>query len=139
MNGRARSAWWFVLLLAAAGAVVVCYVLPYVSHLQIPPGDDATFYVGAIRDVGKLGLVDPQVAARPAYPLLGAMLGSISGTSPWVVTAGLPIALVVALGFAAAALASRWGLGGTGSRCSRSLRRSRWSPPGWWPARRRTS
>jgi hypothetical protein len=96
----------------AAGVLIVFYVLPYVSHLQVPAGDDATFYVGAIRDAGKLGLVDPQVAARPAYPLLGAALGSVSGTSPWLVTAGLPIALVVALGLAGAALASRWGLRG---------------------------
>ena len=114
INGRTRTALWIVLLVAAAGAVVLFYVLPYVSHLQIPPGDDATFYVGAIRDVGKLGLVDPQVAARPAYPLIGAMLGSVSGTSAWVVTAGLSIALVVALGFAGAALAARWGLRGPG-------------------------
>ncbi|MFL5799751.1 MAG: hypothetical protein ACJ77A_17705 [Actinomycetota bacterium] len=107
-----RGASVYVLLALALAACGVFYVLPYSVHLHLPAGNDSYFYVGAIRDVARVGLVDPVVAARPAYPLMGAALSSVSGSSPWVATVGIPIALALALGLAGAALAARWALRG---------------------------
>jgi hypothetical protein len=105
---------WHAVLALGLAACALFYVRPFAGHFGLPPGNDAYFYIGAIRDVGHAGLVDPQVAARPAYPLLGAMLSSVSGASPWVATTGIPIALALALGLAGAALAARWGMRGPG-------------------------
>jgi hypothetical protein len=110
-----RSLSWHALLAVACVAAGALYVLPYVSHLRIFPADDSYFYLGAIRDAGRIGLVDPHIAARPAYPVVGALLGSVSHTPPAIVTAALPIAMVVALGLAGAAFASRSRFSGPGT------------------------
>jgi hypothetical protein len=110
-RGGASVLWHALLVLGLAGCALF-YVLPFQSTLHLPPGNDAYFYVGAIRDVAHQGLVDPEIAARPAYPLMGAVLSSASGATPWVATVGIPIALALALGLAGAALAARWGLRG---------------------------
>jgi hypothetical protein len=105
---------WHALLALACLAVGAFYSIPYLSHLQALPADDSYFYVGAIRDVGQVGLVDGQVAARPGYPLVGALLSSLSDTPSMVVAAALPIALAMALGLAGAAYAARSRLRGPG-------------------------
>jgi len=105
---------WHVLLALACLAVGVFYSLPYLSHLQALPADDSYFYVGAIRDAGQVGLVDGQIAARPGYPLVGALVSSVSDTSSMIVAAALPITLAVSLGLAGAAYAARSRLRGPG-------------------------
>jgi hypothetical protein len=109
-----RSLSWHALLVLACVACGAFYTLPYVSHIQALPADDSWFYVRAIRDVGRLGLVDAHIAARPAYPLIGALLSSVSGTSSLVVAAALPVTLAVSLGLAGAAFAARTWSGGPG-------------------------
>src|SRR5438093_193970 len=102
-----RSLSWHALLALACVACGAFYTLPYLAHVQAYAADDSYFYLGAIRQVGRVGLVDPHIAARPAYPLVGSLLGSASHTSPFVVTAALPITLAVALGLGGAAYAAR--------------------------------
>ena len=53
-------------------ASILFYTVPFgVRGLRMPVGDDSLFYVVVLQRVPHLGIADPQVAARPAYPLLG--------------------------------------------------------------------
>ena len=100
-------------LLAACAAVAAFYAAPYaVRHLQVPLADDAFFYVAALRSVARLGLADPQVASRPAFPLVGSLLGALTGASPWVIAVASPVAMALGTGLAGAAIARRWVAGG---------------------------
>ena len=81
-----------------------------IRHLAVPIGDDTFFYVSAIGDAGRLGLATSHLAARPAYPLMAATLGSISGSSPWSTAVALPFAMAAGVGLAGGSLAARWGL-----------------------------
>jgi hypothetical protein len=82
----------------------------WIRHFAVPIGDDTFFYVSAIRDAGRLGLATSHLAARPAYPVMAAALGSISGSSPWSTAVALPFAMATGVGLAGGSLAARWGL-----------------------------
>lgn len=113
-HGPLSSVLSQLLVVGACLACALFYALPYHSRLSMPPGDDAYFYVGAIRTVARLGLASPELAARPAYPLTGALLASVSGVSVWIVVVAVPVAMAIALGLAGGALAGRWGVRGPG-------------------------
>jgi hypothetical protein len=100
-------------LLGVAVAVAFLYVLPFAGRrLLLPPGDDAIYWVSAMRITSRFGLLGPQLAARPVFPLAGSVIGTMSGASAWVVTAAAPIAFAAGTGLAGAAVAYRWGLRG---------------------------
>ena len=82
----------------------------WIRHFAVPIGDDTFFYVSAIGDAGRLGLATSHLAARPAYPVMAAALGSISGSSPWSTAVALPFAMATGVGLAGGSLAARWGL-----------------------------
>jgi hypothetical protein len=101
-------------LVVAVGAVLF-YTLAYASrHLHMPAGDDALFYVVGLRRVAELGLVDPQLAVRPAFPLVGAVLATVTGSDAWTMAVAAPIAFAAGTGLASAAIAARWRLRGPG-------------------------
>jgi hypothetical protein len=103
------------LLAGVAVASVLFYTLAFGHrNLRMPAGDDGMFYVVSLRSVAHLGLADPQIAARPGFPLVGSILGAVTGSSPWAMAVGAPIAFAAATGFAAAAIARRWRLHGHG-------------------------
>ena len=100
-------------LLVAAVVAVAFYGLAYwIRGFRFPIGFDTYFYVGAIRAAGRFGLADSHIAARPAYPLVAAALGSVLETRPWSTAVVLPFAMAAGMGLAGAALAARWGLSG---------------------------
>jgi hypothetical protein len=104
-----------VLLAGVALASVLFYTLPFAyRNLRMPAGDDALFYVVSLRSVARLGLTDPQIAARPGFPLMGSVLGAVTGSSPWAMAVVAPIAFAAATGLASAAVAARWRLCGPG-------------------------
>src|SRR5438552_3385759 len=82
----------------------------WIRHFAVPVGDDAFFYVSAIGDAGRLGLATSHLAARPAYPVMAAALGSVTGSSPWSTAVALPFAMATGVGLAGGSLASRWGV-----------------------------
>src|SRR5437667_11526693 len=81
-----------------------------IRHFAVPIGDDTFFYVSAIGDAGRLGLATSHLAARPAYPVMAAALGSVTGSSPWSTAVALPFAMATGVGLAGGSLASRWGV-----------------------------
>ncbi|HYT29424.1 MAG TPA: hypothetical protein VEN82_01485, partial [Actinomycetota bacterium] len=112
---RADALTGAVPFVLACLAVVLFYSAPFgLRGFKVPVADDTFFYVGAIRAVARLGLADPRIGARPAFPLLGAVLGSVTRSGPWVAALALPVAMAAAFGLAGAALAARWGLRGRG-------------------------
>ncbi len=102
-------------VVAVCVAVVLFYAVAYAHrHLRMPAGDDALFYVVGLRSVARLGLQDPQLAVRPAFPLAGSVLATVTGSSAWTMAAAAPIAFAAGTGLAAAAIAARWRLRGAG-------------------------
>jgi hypothetical protein len=99
-----------VLLLAFVGAVVFYAGAFWVRGFRIPIGDDSFFYVSAIRMTGRLGLVTSHLASRPAYPLVGSIVGSAVRSSPWTTAVGLPFVMAAGTAAAGAAMAARWGV-----------------------------
>jgi hypothetical protein len=101
-------------LVVAVGAILF-YTLPLAArHLRMPAGDDALFYVVSLRSVARLGLADPQLAVRPAFPLVGSVLATVTGSNAWTMAVAAPIAFAVGTGLASAAVAARWRLRGPG-------------------------
>ena len=101
-------------VVASVGAVLF-YTFAYASrHLHMPAGDDALFYVVGLRSVAQLGLADPQLAVRPAFPLVGSVLATVTGSSAWTMAVAAPIAFAAGTGLASAAIAARWRLRGPG-------------------------
>jgi hypothetical protein len=98
---------------AVAGVLFYTLAFGY-RNLRMPAGDDGMFYVVSLRSVARLGLADPQIAARSGFPLVGSVLGAVTRSSPWATAVGAPIAFAAATGFAAAAIARRWRLQGPG-------------------------
>jgi hypothetical protein len=91
-------------------AIILFYAGAYgVRRLRVPVADDTFFYVWAVRMAGRLGLADSHLAARPAFPLVGSALGTISGASPWLVAVATPITMAAGLALAGGAAAMRWG------------------------------
>lgn len=94
----------------AGAAVLVFYILPWATRgLRIPVADDSFYYVSAFRAAGALGLGDAHLAARPAYPLVGGVLATLTSASPWAVAVALPTAVAAGLAMAMGALVRRWG------------------------------
>jgi hypothetical protein len=99
--------------LAAAVLGVSFYLVAFgVRDIRMPPGDDAMYWVLALRLTARLGLVGPQLAARPVFPLVGSVLGTATGASAWTMAAVAPIVFAAATGLAGAAIASRFGVRG---------------------------
>src|SRR5690348_2173039 len=110
-----RALLWPLALAGVALASILFYVVPFgVRGLHMPVGDDSLFYVVVHQRVPLLGIADPQVAARPAYPLLGAVLRVLTGANSWAMSEVAPIAFAACTGLAAAAIATRWWLRGGG-------------------------
>src|SRR5262249_51499841 len=108
-----RALLWPPVFAAVALASILFYTLPFgVRGLQMPFGDDTLFYVVVHQRVPLLGITDPAVAARPAYPLLGAVLRVLTGGNSWAMSEIAPIAFAACAGLAAAAIATRWWLRG---------------------------
>ena len=98
--------------LVAAVAGVSFFVLPIALRpIRMPPGDDAVYWVLTLRLTARFGLLGPQLAARPAFPLVGSAMGTVTGASAWTIAVVAPIAMAAATGLAGAAVAARWGLG----------------------------
>ena len=113
-KGPSRRAW--IPIVAACLVVAAFYAAPFgIRHIRVPVADDSFFYVWAVRFAGQFGIADSHLAARPAFPLLGAVLGTVGGASPWLVTVAFPITMAIGLGMAGAAIAARWRLSGWGA------------------------
>ena len=97
--------------LVAAVAGVSFFVLPVAFRpIRMPPGDDAIYWVLTLRLTARFGLLGPQLAARPLFPLVGSAMGTVTGSSAWAIAVAAPMAMAAATGLAGAALAARWGL-----------------------------
>ena len=80
--------------LVAAVVGASFFVLPMaVRHIRMPPGDDAIYWVLTLRLTARFGLVGPQLAARPAFPLVGSVMGTVTGASAWTIAVVAPIAM----------------------------------------------
>jgi hypothetical protein len=111
-------------VVASVGAVLF-YTFAYASrHLHMPAGDDALFYVVGLRSVARLGLMDPQLAVRPAFPLVGSVLATVTGSDAWTMAVAAPIAFGRHRP-GLAAIAARWRPRGAGLAAFAFLRRSR--------------
>jgi hypothetical protein len=100
-----------VAVLVAIVGVVVFYAGAFWARgFRIPIGDDSFFYVGAIRIAGRLGLATSHLASRPAYPVVGSIVGSVVRSSPWTTAVALPFAMAAGTAAAGAAMAARWGV-----------------------------
>lgn len=110
-----RGLLWPLVLAGVALVGILFYTVPFgVRGLRMPVGDDSLFYVVILQRVPHLGIADPQVAVRPAYPLLGAVLRTLTGGNSWAMSEIAPIAFAACTGLAAAAIATRWWLRGAG-------------------------
>jgi hypothetical protein len=110
-----RALLWPLALAGVALASILFYTVPFgVRGLRMPVGNDSLFYVVVLQRVPHLGIADAQVAARPAYPLLGAVLRALTGGNSWAMSEIAPIAFAACTGLAAAAIATRWWLRGAG-------------------------
>ncbi|HEX9236078.1 MAG TPA: hypothetical protein VF972_07345, partial [Actinomycetota bacterium] len=66
-------------IVAASALIVLYYAGPYGTRpLRVPVADDTFFYVWALRFVGRFGLANSHLAARPAFPLIGSMMGALT-------------------------------------------------------------
>ncbi|HXY73145.1 MAG TPA: hypothetical protein VEM41_11420, partial [Actinomycetota bacterium] len=99
-------------LVAGISALAFYLVAFGLRDIRMPPGDDSMYWVLVLRLTGKMGLIGPQLAARPIFPLVGSVLGTATGASAWTVAAVAPIVFAAATGLAGAAVAARWGLRG---------------------------
>jgi HAMP domain-containing protein len=109
-RGVDRPTVWGPVLVGAVLAVFFYAGAFWLRGIRVPIGDDSFFYVSAIRTVSRLGMATSHLQARPAYPLLGAALASVTRSSPWATAVALPFAMAAGLGAAGAALAGRWGM-----------------------------
>jgi hypothetical protein len=99
------------LALALAMGIFLLYFLAYpIRHLTLPVGFDPPWYVWRAEHLTGLGVGNGDLAARPGYPVLSAVLGSVTGLSQLEMTVILSVVLVCLLALAVGALA-RGGLG----------------------------
>jgi hypothetical protein len=88
---------------AAVGLIVgfgifVLYFLVYpVRHLSVPLGFDPPFYVFRAQHLAAAGMGHGVLASRPGYPILSALLGSVTGLSQIDMTIFLSMVLVPVL------------------------------------------
>jgi hypothetical protein len=110
-EGPTRRVW--IPVAVACLVLAAFYAAPFgVRHIRVPVADDSFFYVWAVRFAGQFGIADSHLAARPAFPLLGSVLGTVGGASPWLVTVAFPITMAIGLALAGGAIAARWGMTG---------------------------
>ena len=111
-DGAARS--WLVaagLGLALAMGIFLLYFLAYpVRHLTLPVGFDPPWYVWRAEHVTALGVGNGDLAARPGYAVLSAILGSVTGLSQLEMAVVLSVVLVCLMSLAVGAFV-REGLG----------------------------
>src|SRR6266498_5535083 len=92
-------------------AIFVLYFAAYrLRHLTLPVGLDPPWYVWRAEHFTARGLGTGELAARPGYPVLSAILGSLTGLSQLETTVVLSLVLVSLLALAVGAF-SRAGLG----------------------------
>src|SRR6266498_1649658 len=92
-------------------AIFVLYFAAYrLRHLTLPVGFDPPWYVWRAEHLTALGVGTGDLAARPGYPVLSAILGSLTGLSQLQTTVVLSLLLVSLLALAVGAFA-REGLG----------------------------
>lgn len=97
--------------LALAMGIFLLYFLAYPTrHLTLPVGFDPPWYVWRAEHLTAFGVGTGELAARPGYPVLSALLGSLTGLSQLETTVVLSLVLVSLLAFAVGAFA-REGLG----------------------------
>jgi hypothetical protein len=107
---------WAVARTAAIGlglalAIFLLYFLPYATrHLSLPVGFDPPWYVWRAQHLTAQGVGNGDLAARPGYPVLSAILGSLTGLSQLETTVVLSLVLVGLLALAVGAFAES-GLG----------------------------
>jgi hypothetical protein len=100
-----------VIALGLALGIFLLYFLAYpIRHLTLPVGFDPPWYVWRAERLTALGVGTGDLAARPGYPVLSAILGSLTGLSQLETTVVLSLVLVSLLALAVGALA-RVGLG----------------------------
>ncbi len=92
-------------------AIFLLYFAAYrLRHLTLPVGLDPPWYVWRAEHFTARGLGTGELAARPGYPVLSAILGSLTGLSQLETTVVLSLVLVSLLALAVGAF-SRAGLG----------------------------
>src|SRR6266545_800450 len=92
-------------------AIFLLYFAAYrLRHLTLPVGLDPPWYVWRAEHFAARGLGTGELAARPGYPVLSAILGSLTGLSQLETTVVLSLVLVSLLALAVGAF-SRAGLG----------------------------
>src|SRR6266540_4313095 len=97
--------------LGLALGIFLFYFLAYpIRHLILPVGFDPPWYVWRAEHFTALGVGSGELAARPGYPVLSAILGSLTGLSQMETTVVLSLVLVSLLALAVGAFA-RSGLG----------------------------
>ncbi|HEY3209462.1 MAG TPA: hypothetical protein VGL18_06655 [Actinomycetota bacterium] len=97
--------------LGLALGIFLFYFLAYpIRHLTLPVGFDPPWYVWRAEHLTALGVGNGELAARPGYPVLSAILGSLTGLSQLETTVVLSLVLVSLLALAVGAFA-RAGLG----------------------------
>src|SRR2546425_1737353 len=100
-----------VAALALSFGVFLLYFLAYpVRHLFLPAGFDPAYYVWRAQYLASQGIGTGTVAARPGYPILSAISGSLTGLSQLQIMPVLSLILVSLLALAVGAFASA-GLG----------------------------
>jgi hypothetical protein len=84
--------------LGLALAIFLLYFLAYpIRHLTLPVGFDPAWYVWRAQHLTALGVGNGELAARPGYPVLSAILGSLTGLSQLETTVVLSLVLVALL------------------------------------------
>jgi hypothetical protein len=100
-----------LIALGLALGIFLLYFLAYpIRHLTLPVGFDPPWYIWRAEHLTALGVGTGELAARPGYPVLSAILGSLTGLSQLETTVVLSLVLVSLLALAVGAFA-RGGLG----------------------------
>ncbi len=94
----------------ALGIFLLYFLMYPVRHLILPVGFDPPWYIWRAERLTALGVGTGDLAARPGYPVLSAILGSLTGLSQLETTVVLSLAVVVLVALAVGAFA-REGLG----------------------------
>jgi hypothetical protein len=94
-------------------AIFAGYFVVYpVRHIGLPLGFDPSYYVWRTRYLMSQGLGSGSVAARPGYPVLSALMGSVTGLSQLRLTLVLSLVLVPLIALAVGAFGRCFAVGG---------------------------
>jgi hypothetical protein len=84
--------------------IFLLYFLAYpIRHLSVPAGFDPPYYVWRAQHLVGAGIGHGTLASRPGYPILSALVGSVTGLSQLDVTIFLSMALIPVLALAVGA------------------------------------